>query len=318
MTILDRFGDISPDRMKVLKSIAANYSIDTDSAMRVVQNTQPFVLKVSGEYLTPKRMEKAAQIYAAVGSLFPGTILVHGSGEPLSKELGHTRKHHGTRITFPQEIPVVVGVATKLTERLVDRINFYGGNARGICHDPKRPAFHFQKSDWTEDDNGNLVYLGEVGIVPRGREESAIARGLPGKLTTLIRDGYMPVIGPVVHDSESSNPLNPDADDIARVVAHNMGYGKIIFVTENRNGGRFDQAAIDEHIQRRGTENPEDALQKHNGNWSWKFQSVIEAVLNGNTVAMVKQENLFPSIFSDRPKDFAELVLSRRMLDELK
>lgn len=129
-----------------------------------------------------------------------------------------------------------------------------------------------------------------------------------------VGEGRMPVISPIVYHalrstlgvpSKVRKPLNPDADDIARVVTDFTGPEWLVFVTENAGSLSIDLEKAKWYAEKQYTmelikqlfpESPK--LQEHYRNADWKVEAAISMALNGHKVAVVDYQNLLPFLLS--------------------
>ncbi len=170
---------------------------------------------------------------------------------------------------------------------------------------------------YINDDNGELVYVGEAGFAPLGEEARCMREEDASSLKAIVRGGSMPVVSPIVYHGlgltsgrpyEDYTPLNPDADDIARVVAHFSEPEWLIFVTENAANLSIDLERAKWHMRSqralevvRGISPGSAKLQEHYRNADWKIAAAVTMSVNGHNVAVVTQQNLLPFLLS-KPK----------------
>lgn len=313
--------------MEALERVLKSYPIiDSGYAAKLVESWQagrnlgPFaVVKFSGDHLTEKTIDDTARMYADLSLLLP-TIVVHGSGEPLNERLGRTPKYRGIRPTRLEDMPIVVGVDTDLTLDLVNRINIYGGHAAAVIPTPTNPMFKFDRVESIKE-RDKWVYLWEVGFAPLGKEVRCMDENAAEYIRELLKKGFMPVISPIVHYkpgplyNDPYKPLNPDADDIARVIARNINPHYVVFVTENADSPSIDLSQVEAYMKKRPPEGIREAFlqeQEHYRDAQWKIRAAIEMATNGNSViAIVRKENLMSLLLSKEPRKFSDAIFRR-------
>ena len=154
-------------------------------------------------------------------------IVVHGGGPQIGKVLGQlgieTRFHEGLRVTDEKTMDVVEMVLMGLVNgNIVRRINKFGGNAVGLAGKDgnliRARKMQLQASPGPAGD----VDLGQVGEVAEIR---------PGILTTLISQGFIPVVAPV-GQGDDGKALNLNADHVAGRIAEALRAEKLILLTD--------------------------------------------------------------------------------------
>lgn len=173
------------------------------------------VIKVGGGVV-----EDAASLTSLLDQFasLPGNkVLVHGGGRSATKiaaQLGiESHMIGGRRITDAEMLKVVTMVYGGLVNKnLVAGLQARGANALGltgadmdIIRSHKRPL----KKVKMEDGSEQMVDYGYVGDVDRANGKM---------LSTLLKEGIVPVVAPLTHDGEG-NILNTNADTIASTVA---------------------------------------------------------------------------------------------------
>ena len=303
----------STDRMKVLERIFERHPELKGEIGAGALTNRISLVKISGEYLMPDRMPSFIEEMADL-SLVARLVLVHGSGEPLSQALGYTEKHRGIRITPPEVIPIVVSVATNLTTALVKGINQKGGMAEAVIPSADNPIFYFNKLEQGTD-KGITTHFGEVGIVPIGREARCITDVGVELLQSIVYNGFMPVISPIAYKprtlyNDPMSPLNPDADDIARVITRRLNPNVTVFVTENSSSLGLNLEGVIDYLKSR----PPDVIRESSRqdlyrNEDWKIVAAVELAVKGHKIAIVKGKNLAPFLLSSNPVRYSEVVL---------
>ncbi len=154
-------------------------------------------------------------------------IVVHGGGPQIGQvltQLGiETRFHEGLRVTDERTMDVVEMVLMGLVNgNIVRRINRFGGNAVGLAGKDgnliRARKMHLRLADNQSDE----VDLGQVGEVEEIKPEI---------LTTLISQGFIPVVAPV-GQGEDGKALNLNADHVAGRIAEALGAAKLILLTD--------------------------------------------------------------------------------------
>jgi acetylglutamate kinase len=154
-------------------------------------------------------------------------IVVHGGGPQIGQVLGQlgieTRFHEGLRVTDERTMDVVEMVLTGLVNgNIVRRINKFGGNAVGLAgKDGNLIRARKIRLQSAKPQTGE-VDLGQVGEVAEIR---------PGILTTLISQGFIPVVAPVGQGGDGK-ALNLNADHVAGRVAEALHAEKLILLTD--------------------------------------------------------------------------------------
>jgi len=154
-------------------------------------------------------------------------IVIHGGGPQIGQVLTRlgieTRFHEGLRVTDERTMDVVEMVLMGLVNgNIVRRINRFGGNAVGLAGKDgnliRARKMHLRLADNQPDE----VDLGQVGEVEEIK---------PGILTTLISQGFIPVVAPV-GQGENGKALNLNADHVAGRIAEALGAEKLILLTD--------------------------------------------------------------------------------------
>lgn len=157
-------------------------------------------------------------------------VIVHGGGPRVSETMKRMGKIpqfiHGQRVTDRETVDIVEMVLGGLVNKeIVTLINRNGGRAvgltgkdGGLINAGKKVIT--KKSEGTGADE--IIDLGLVGDV----------RSVDGAiLTTLDRDGFIPVIAPVGVDEEGVT-YNVNADTVAAAVAASLRAEKLILLTD--------------------------------------------------------------------------------------
>ena len=147
-------------------------------------------------------------------------ILIHGGGPAITenlKQAGVESKFvNGLRVTDRATIKVVVETLTKLNRKMVEDLNSFGAQARGLSgHDAEILSVVKHKA------NADLGYVGDVVAV----------NFLP--IRELTERNMIPVVYPVGIDKQGET-YNVNADEAAAKIAAAMNVQKIMVLTNVR------------------------------------------------------------------------------------
>jgi acetylglutamate kinase len=193
----------------------------------------PIVLKLGGELL--EKPDDLAGIAAGITALAKQVpvVVVHGGGREIDAALAAAgiRKIQidGLRVTDAPTLDIVVTVlAGTLNTRLVSALRRAGGLPVGLTGADAevmvaKPAAPFKAS------SGATIGLGFVGT-PTGR-------GTPRLLTTLLKQGYVPVVA-CVGATKTGDLLNVNADTLAQHLAVALGARRLVIA--GGTSGVFD------------------------------------------------------------------------------
>ena len=153
-------------------------------------------------------------------------VVVHGGGPQIDETLSSmgvrsTRKD-GIRITDDTTMGVVEMVlGGKVNQEIVSLIGNHGGRAVGLTG--RDDAFmRGSRIEQMQTRAGELVDPGRVGRIDEIN---------PDVLHRLIEGGFIPVVAPVVVDSEGRS-LNVNADTVAGKVAEALPARKLVLMTD--------------------------------------------------------------------------------------
>ena len=165
-------------------------------------------------------------------------VIVHGGGPQITRMLDSlkipTQFVDGQRVTDDASMQVVEMVLCGLINKeIVSLIQQAGGRAVGISGKDGNLALakpHFIRRT---NDDGSIeeVVLGRTGVI-----ESVE----PNLVTSLIQDGYIPVVAPVSPDS-SGQSMNINADTMAGELASALKADKLILLTDIKGVLQNDQ-----------------------------------------------------------------------------
>ncbi len=180
-----------------------------------------FVVKYGGAAMIDADLKESfAQDVTLLKKIGIKIVVVHGGGKDVTEIAGRlgiaSRFVDGQRYTDEPMMDVVQMVlAGKTNKDIVAKINQHDGDAMGLCGidaDVLKVTRH----------SGNGQDLGLVGNV------SSVNTAL---LTTLLGNGYMPVIAPIGVDA-SWKPHNINADNAAAAIASALHAEKLVYLSD--------------------------------------------------------------------------------------
>ncbi len=199
-------------------------------------------------------------------------ILVHGGGPEINTMLKRVNVqssfHNGLRITDADTMEIVQMVlAGKLNKNIAAQIGKLGGKAVGLCG--KDAQLILVKKKAPLPDGVDLGYVGEIVSINTEL------------LTSLCRDGYIPVISSVGTDEEGAS-YNINADTAASAIASALQAEKLIFLTDI-DGVRKDADDPDSLIPALTVAQAEAQIADGTikGGMIPKVRSCVDAVLSG-------------------------------------
>ena len=187
------------------------------------------VIKYGGHAMLSRELKEAV-LTDAVLMKYVGMrpVIVHGGGPDITnmlKRVGiQSNFVDGLRVTDADTMEIVEMVLVgKINKEIVARINRIGGRAVGLSGKDaclfeavkKCPKVQTSEGEMTAD----LGYVGEISRVN------------PGIVTTIIAEGYIPVIAPVAV-GERGESYNINADSAAGRLAAALGADKLIILTD--------------------------------------------------------------------------------------
>jgi acetylglutamate kinase len=151
-------------------------------------------------------------------------VVVHGGGPQISKALDaagvESEFRGGYRVTTTQAIPIVASVLVEdISADVASRINHYGDLAEAVGGDGG--LFTAHKTTAVVD--GETVDLGHVG------EVTSVT---PGRITSLLDQGKIPVVSSYVPGESGQTGLNVNADQAASALAVALGAEKLVLMTD--------------------------------------------------------------------------------------
>jgi acetylglutamate kinase len=186
-----------------------------------------FVLKYGGHAMIEPRLKSGfARDVAVMKFVGLNPVIVHGGGPQIDETLASmgvsSQRVDGVRVTDERTMDVVEMVlGGKVNQEIVSLICNHGGRAVGLSG--KDDAFMLgRKVAQMQTTQGQLVDPGRVGEIIQVR------RDLVDKL---VQGGFIPVIAPVVVDSEGAS-LNVNADFVASKVAGALCADKLMLMTD--------------------------------------------------------------------------------------
>ncbi len=184
---------------------------------------RPLLLKFGGELLEDRA--NLAAVVAGVSAIVgrDPVVVVHGGGKEIDAALKiagiEKRQVEGLRITDAATLDVVVAVlAGAVNTRLVAALNGAGVAAVGLTGADARCGLSTQAPAHRTVD-GRLVDLGRVGV-PCDDMDLRL-------LTTLMRDGYVPVVA-CIGIGSAGELFNVNADTLAGHLAARLGARRLV------------------------------------------------------------------------------------------
>ena len=156
-------------------------------------------------------------------------VIVHGGGPQIGNMLDQlgiaSEFRQGLRVTDEATMDVVEMVLVgKVNKNIVNLLNLNGGTAVGLSGKDGR-LITARKLEMVVDKGDappEIIDLGKVGAV------TGINTGL---ITTLLGQGFIPVIAPVGVDEEGET-YNINADTVAGAVASSLGAKRLVLLTD--------------------------------------------------------------------------------------
>lgn len=156
-------------------------------------------------------------------------VIVHGGGPGINEMLNRVGKSSdfigGLRVTDEETMEVVEMVLVgKINKDIVGIINKIGGRAVGLSGKDASLLMARKKYGRLRKKNGEeeTVDIGQVGEIYQVNPEI---------ISTVIREGYIPVIAPVA-SSEDGRSYNVNADIAAGALAEALQADKFILLTD--------------------------------------------------------------------------------------
>lgn len=156
-------------------------------------------------------------------------VIVHGGGPDITgmlKRLGIKSEFiGGLRVTDEETMNIVQMVLVgKINKEIVGMINNIGGKAVGLAGKDADLLVARKKFGRVQAENGaeKKVDIGQVGEIKQVNPEI---------ITTIIREGYIPVVAPVAA-GEGGDSYNVNADSAAGALAEALQADKLIILTD--------------------------------------------------------------------------------------
>ncbi len=155
-------------------------------------------------------------------------VIVHGGGPDITgmlKRVGIESSFvGGLRVTDAKTMEIVEMVLVgKINKEIVAQINRIGGRAVGLSGKDASLFEAVKKYRKVQTPEGEV--MADIGFV------GEISRVNPGIVTTIIAEGYIPVVAPVAVGSEGES-YNINADYAAGRLAAALGADKLIILTD--------------------------------------------------------------------------------------
>ncbi len=188
------------------------------------------VIKYGGHAMVDEALQKSFALNVILLKYIGiNPVIVHGGGPQIGqmlKQLNITSEfRQGLRVTDDATMDVVEMVLVgKVNKNIVNLINLNGGMAVGLSgKDGKLITARKLEMVLEKDDAPpEIIDLGKVG------EVTGINTGL---ITTLLGQGFIPVIAPVGVD-EAGETYNINADTVAGAVAAALGAKRLVLLTD--------------------------------------------------------------------------------------
>ena len=191
---------------------------------------QTIVIKYGGHAMKDEALRKSFALnILLLRYIGVNPVIVHGGGPQIGnmlKQLGITSEfRQGLRVTDDATMDVVEMVLVgKVNKNIVNLINLKGGSAVGLSGKDGRliTARKLEMVLERADAPPEIIDLGKVG------EVTGINTQL---ITTLLGQGFIPVIAPVGVDDEGET-YNINADTVAGAVAAALGAKRLVLLTD--------------------------------------------------------------------------------------
>ncbi|KAF0185622.1 MAG: argB2 [Nitrospirae bacterium] len=183
-----------------------------------------FVIKYGGAAQVDEALKNSfAQDVVLLSYIGIRTVIVHGGGPKISETMKLMGKEptfvQGQRVTDKETMDIVEMVLGGLVNKeIVTLINRHGGKAVGLSGKDAN-LIQAKKKVQGDEEALDLGFVGEVDKVN------------PGILSTLEKDGFIPVISPI-GVRRTGESLNINADYVASAVAGALKAEKLILLTD--------------------------------------------------------------------------------------
>ena len=158
-------------------------------------------------------------------------VVVHGGGNQISEWMQRVGKEaefvQGLRVTDAETVEIAEMVlAGVINKEIVSLINLHGGKAVGLCGKDANLIRVQKHRPQVVDEHGKTTSV-DIGFV------GEIVDVKPDVLSTLDREGYIPVLAPNgVGDDDCT--YNVNADTMAGEIAAALNAEKLILLTDQR------------------------------------------------------------------------------------
>ncbi|MDO4585951.1 MAG: acetylglutamate kinase [Planctomycetia bacterium] len=194
------------------------------------------VIKLGGSLME----DQTAMMHLLLDAVFMETVgmkpvIVHGGGNAISQAMNaagiQPKFVQGRRYTDLKSLMIVREVlAHQISQKLVDQINEYGGQAKALSVCMGTNVL-FGKKLFLPGEDGKNIDLGFVGTVTKVDTKT---------IFELCNQGIIPIIPSyTLFDDGNDQGLNVNADTAATEVAKELKADKLVFVSEV-NGVRMD------------------------------------------------------------------------------
>lgn len=156
-------------------------------------------------------------------------VIVHGGGPEINSMLERVGKEstfvQGLRVTDKETMEIAAMVLVgKLNTEIVSMLNGFGGKAVGLSGQDARLLLADKKPMTLENKDGSMEEI-DLGYVGQVKEVT------PGIITTLLDQGYIPVISPIAGGDDGES-YNVNADTAAGIIAGALNADKFLLLTD--------------------------------------------------------------------------------------
>ena len=191
---------------------------------------QTVVIKYGGHAMVDEQLQESFALNVILLKYIGiNPVIVHGGGPQIGRMLKllniESQFKQGLRVTDDATMDVVEMVLVgKVNKNIVNLINLKGGSAVGLSGKDGRliTARKLEMVLERSDAPPEIIDLGKVG------EVTGINTQL---ITTLLAQGFIPVIAPVGVDDEGET-YNINADTVAGAVAAALGAKRLVLLTD--------------------------------------------------------------------------------------
>ena len=188
------------------------------------------VIKYGGHAMIDKQLkEKVMLDILLLHSVGIRPVIIHGGGPEINAMLKRVGKEstfiQGLRVTDKETMEIAAMVLVgKLNKEIVSMLNSYGGKAVGLSGQDAHLLLADKKPMQMENKDGFMedIDLGYVG---------QITKVCPGIITSLLDQGYIPVISPIA-GGENGDVYNINADTAAGMIAGALHADKLLLLTD--------------------------------------------------------------------------------------